>query len=937
MGAGANLFLYRISGAKNGEMKLYIALFLTVFLHLICLAQEGDYFLTHHKYDDNRYDPLNFDVAQDNNGLIYIANKGGVLRYDGRNWDLVSCNGSVYDVHVTPQNRVYVAGKTGFGYLQNVAGFSNASYIPIFSKAPVEGITRIEQREDSILFLNSKVIYIYKESNNTTSQVQAPDNNDFINIFILSGKVLLQTQNKTIYTLQNGALIEAATACPRNAWILFAADHPSNKSISIIGTDRNELYWIRQGKASRIYPKDDGYIEQSELTACVWVSNNLIAIGTLRGGVVFLNATTGTIDKIVNYHTGLPDNEVYALGSDRDKGVWVAHEYGFTRVAPELPFRCFSNFPGIEGNLLAVMPFENTVYVGTSTGMFYLEETKNFQTTLQRVEVKGAPREAKKERRDNKVSDKAKPEPAKTTTEDTKTRRKAFSFLKSRKKKAREEEKEKIATEDLSVSEKKTVGQDKGKETFLRRIFSRKPKTIFERHRQLRSIRYTYKTVTGFTGKSNSIRHLRNSLLSGGTGGLFEIKDKKAFRIDNDNTLVFSYDATRNEILSFTDDHVLKVFLRANDEWSVSSSIKIDDDIVHINCTNQQDIWLAGRNAIYMLQRTTAGQLEVARTLNISNPFNDDVYSFVHNNRTYFITSHDCFYYDASRKVLLHDRVFKKQFGKAERVILSNESIWIFNGSRWICITDKDTQHKALNVLGFFKQVKSLYAPEGGDCWVTTSTNELYKVSSAGYRESSLIHKVLLREVRTKEGQPLPLEGLHVDQDNSSLAFEFVHPDYVGLLGVQYQYKLNGLSDEWTAWTPSSSLSYQLLPAGSYDLHVRIRDTLGDVSEEQIIHFNVVPPYWKTSWFYLMEIIFFSSLLWVTFRLNRKESRYEFISRVLTLLTLVLIIELIQNLAQSYWTTNTSPVINFFVQAAIALLVYPVEKILRKFLSGKPG
>lgn len=120
-------------------MKLHIALFLLVFFHSVCLAQEGDYFLTHHKYDDNRYDPVNFDVAQDSNGLIYIANKGGVLRYDGHNWDLVSCNGSVYDVHITPQNRVYVAGKTGFGYLQNVTGFSNASYIPIFSKASVEG------------------------------------------------------------------------------------------------------------------------------------------------------------------------------------------------------------------------------------------------------------------------------------------------------------------------------------------------------------------------------------------------------------------------------------------------------------------------------------------------------------------------------------------------------------------------------------------------------------------------------------------------------------------------------------------------------------------------------------------------------------------------------------------------------------------------------
>lgn len=916
-------------------MKLHIVLFLLVFSHSVCRAQEGDYFLTHHKYDDNRYDPVNFDVAQDSNGLIYIANKGGVLRYDGHNWDLVSCNGSVYDVHITSQNRVYVAGKNGFGYLQNVTGFSNASYIPIFSKAPAEGIIRIEQHGDSVFFLNNKVLYIYKESNNTTSQIPAPENNDFTNIFILSGKILLQAQNKAIYTLHNRKLKEAATPCPRNSWILFAADHPANKTISIIGTDRNELYWIRQGKASRIYPKDDEYIEQSELTACAWVSDNLIAIGTLRGGVVFLNATTGMIDKIVNYHTGLPDNEVYALGSDRDKGVWVAHEYGFTRIAPELPFRCFSNFPGIEGNLLAVMPFENTLYVGTSTGMFYLEETRNFQTTLQRVEVKGVPRKAKSQHTNHTVQNKTTVQSAKTSAEETKTKRKAFSFLKSKKKKARADETQNKEAESQLTAEKKTVEAGKQKENFFQRMFSRKPKAVFERHRELKSIRYTYKAVTGFAGKSSSIRHLKNSLLSGGTGGLFEIKDKKAFRIDDDNTVVFSYDTSRDEIFSFTDDHVLKVFSQVNGKWSVSSSIKIDDDIVHINSGNQEDIWLAGRNAIYLLQRNGAAQLQLMRTLSISNPFNDDVYSFVHNNKAYFITSHDCFYYDASRKVLLHDREFKKQFGKAERVILSNESIWIFNGSRWISVTDKDTQHRALNVLGFFKQVKSLYAQNDGECWVTTSTNELYKISSAGYNESSVMHKVLLREVRSKEGQPLPLEDLHVEQDNSSLAFEFVHPDYVGLLGVQYQYKLDGLSDEWTAWTPSSSLSYQLLPAGSYDLHVRIRDTLGKVSEEQVIHFSVVPPYWKTSWFYLLEIIFFGSLLWATFRLNRNGSRYEFVTRILTLLTLVLIIELIQNLAESYWTTNTSPVINFFVQAAIALLVYPVEKILRKFLSGK--
>ncbi len=63
--------------------------------------------------------------------------------------------------------------------------------------------------------------------------------------------------------------------------------------------------------------------------AATWLSDELVAIGTLRGGVIFINPQTGVTQEVTNFYTGLPDNEVYALLADRNQGLWVAHDYGF--------------------------------------------------------------------------------------------------------------------------------------------------------------------------------------------------------------------------------------------------------------------------------------------------------------------------------------------------------------------------------------------------------------------------------------------------------------------------------------------------------------------------------------------------------------------------------------------------------------------------------
>ena len=59
-------------------------------------------------------------------------------------------------------------------------------------------------------------------------------------------------------------------------------------------------------------PADSVYLKANVIVNASWVTDNMIALGTLRGGVVFIDAESGQTYDIINYYSGLPDNQVYA-------------------------------------------------------------------------------------------------------------------------------------------------------------------------------------------------------------------------------------------------------------------------------------------------------------------------------------------------------------------------------------------------------------------------------------------------------------------------------------------------------------------------------------------------------------------------------------------------------------------------------------------------
>jgi hypothetical protein len=93
-------------------------------------AQQGNYFLSHFSPSDERIDYLTFGMAQDAKGVMYFANKNGVLEFDGRNWKLIGTSGPMFTITTSGQD-VFLGGLNGFGKIaigaDNVRSYQSLS------------------------------------------------------------------------------------------------------------------------------------------------------------------------------------------------------------------------------------------------------------------------------------------------------------------------------------------------------------------------------------------------------------------------------------------------------------------------------------------------------------------------------------------------------------------------------------------------------------------------------------------------------------------------------------------------------------------------------------------------------------------------------------------------------------------------------------------
>jgi hypothetical protein len=835
-------------------------------LRLICLwlfsfslqAQTGTYFLSHYTPPDDRIDFRSVDIVQDEQGEIYFATKSGVLEFDGKNWRLISVPGAVHAL-TTRGADVFAASLTGIGKL----GAKSENPRPYQSIASGFDFFSTLSSGETIFFCNKDQLVSYSIAQNTTNWILKADSTqgNFLGIYEVNGNTYIGTSKRGLLKAEGQKLI-ASDITPGN--LVFSTPSLDRKKF-LVGMNDHRVFVHESNALHELIIKDQEFLTRNILVNGVWVTDSLIALGTLRGGVLFVNAKTGVTEQIIDYFSGLPDNEVYALMTDRSQGVWVAHEYGFTRIAPGLPFRSFDHFPGLEGNLLCAQSYQGKVFVGTTLGLFQLEKVGS-------------------------------------------------------------EISENILPPQAGGKKKKGTSKQKAEVS---------PVPIIKKDSVTSSDRFSYRKVTGIDGKVTQLEEINGKLLASGMSGLYEVDGLKSSPILQEPVRSVFFSPLLQQLFIGTYAERLKTFELAEGGWHETNLVDtLNDFISHTFEDRLENIWLCGRTKIYKIE-TIDGDITDVVSFPINNPSRDETVGLAYGNELYIAASGQFSRYDGKSSFVKFDSL-----PGPRKYFATGGYFWFHDGTKWRTV-DRRMQSLKLEWLGLFPNLRYL-APDNqkNSLWVITAANELYKFSSSSSAPNPSSYPLFLRGVRGQEKEVKLAQRIEVEQNDGSVTFEFIQPDFVGLNTTQYRYQVKGLHTPWSFWSATNNIiTFSYLPAGKYLLAVQSRDLLGNESSVEQLDFRVLPPYWQRWWFYALEFTVFSGLVILSLRLARANSRYRYISQILSLLTVVMLIQFLQTVLASLIGFKTSPVIDFIIQVFIALVVFPVEIFARnammKYSQGK--
>jgi signal transduction histidine kinase/DNA-binding response OmpR family regulator len=102
---------------------------------------------------------------------------------------------------------------------------------------------------------------------------------------------------------------------------------------------------------------------------------------------------------------------------------------------------------------------------------------------------------------------------------------------------------------------------------------------------------------------------------------------------------------------------------------------------------------------------------------------------------------------------------------------------------------------------------------------------------------------------------------IEIPYNSHDLRFHFSLPSYDLSAHTTYQHHLEGFSDEWSSWSTDVTVDFTNLTEGSYVFHVRGKNVYGQVSEEDLFAFVVLPPWYRTWWAYSFYVLLLVAII----------------------------------------------------------------------------
>ncbi len=339
------------------------------------LPHQGVRYFLNYTTHDYGAQPQNWAIVQDNQGIIYVANHGGVLQYDGISWRIIKIpNWSVRSMAYTGNGDgvLYIGGKNECGFLApdnkgELNYVSLVSYLQEHQKNFAD-VWNTHVANDRIYFETAQFLFCWNPQKKKM-KVWEPGyqfNNTFTcnkEFFVHSRQVgLLQIKDDSLQLVPGGEILAGKK-------VFFMAPLDAAAQKLLIGT-RDNGFFLYDHSAVVPYPTEaQSYLEGKKLYQGIRLHNGDFALATLLGGVIIMDARGNTI-QVIDKSSGLQDNNVKHVFQDREGNLWLGLENGIAKIEYGSPLSCFNELSGLMSPVFSVVKCQANLFVGTTTGLF---------------------------------------------------------------------------------------------------------------------------------------------------------------------------------------------------------------------------------------------------------------------------------------------------------------------------------------------------------------------------------------------------------------------------------------------------------------------------------------------------------------------------------------------------------------------------------------
>ncbi|KAA3617353.1 MAG: hybrid sensor histidine kinase/response regulator [Calditrichaeota bacterium] len=377
--------------------------------------------------------------------------------------------------------------------------------------------------------------------------------------------------------------------------------------------------------------------------------------------------------------------------------------------------------------------------------------------------------------------------------------------------------------------------------------------------------------------KTKMIRVMRkkdNTYWMGGREGFYKFKDNSFRHFTEKDGLpgiyVRSIDFDENGNIWIATDRGVAIFNPQNSTFKTLDHT-LNKSIWHINITNDNSVWVCSYgNGVYRIKDGVVRHFDEKDGLKTDNFYS----SFQSSGDTLWLGSIEGAY------------IFKN--GKFHFVNdylpLSKNSVWAFaegeNGEMWFGTNHgliKKEKNKWIpytyqnGLISDETNINSIMIDSANNLWIGT-VDGLCKYNPKEDITSSSAPIVHIESINEKAQTDNKL----FDYKHNSISFEFVGLWFKDEKSIEYSYTLEGYEKEWSDYTKRNFANYTNLDPGSYIFNVLAKSGDNVVSANPaIFRFQIAPPFWRTTWFAIIFLVFISILIWAYIKWRIKAFEKE--------------------------------------------------------------